>query len=110
MPAAWPASSQRANASPCSTRAGPQAAASKPSSRARAFTAPASTSAESVTAAAPPRQRAPAVLQELDVAEPAPVGLPLLLQPDRRRQRLLDGAERRHLALDLEVLDGEAVP
>src|SRR5438132_420474 len=54
------------------------------------------------------REGAATVLEELDVAEPAPVGPPLLLQADRRRQRLLDGAERLHVALHREVLDRKA--
>src|SRR5439155_15575741 len=54
------------------------------------------------------REGAAAVLEELDVAEPATVGTPLLLQADRRRQRLLDGAERLHVALHREVLDRKA--
>ena len=40
------------------------------------------------------RERAPAVLEELDVAEPSPVRLPPLCEPDRRREALLDAVER----------------
>src|SRR5205814_6986381 len=53
-------------------------------------------------------QRAPALLEELHVVEPPPVGAPALLQTYSGGQRLLHTLEVLHLALDLEVLDGEA--
>jgi hypothetical protein len=63
---------------------------SKPSSRARALT-------DWVSA----RQGAAALLEKRDVAEPAPVGAPLVFQAHRGGEPLLDGGEaqdvRRHL-------------
>src|ERR671930_2746979 len=53
------------------------------------------------------RERSPTLLQELDVPEPAAVGLPPLLEADGGGETFLDGGERRHLALDVEVLDRE---
>src|SRR3954471_22665371 len=55
-------------------------------------------------------ERAAALFEELQVIEPAAVGAPALLEPDGSRQRLLHAREALHLALDLEVLDREAVP
>src|SRR4030095_6753184 len=55
------------------------------------------------------RERAAAFLEELQIVEPAAVGAPALLEPDRRCQRLLHAAEALDLALALQVLDVESV-
>src|SRR5262249_56495464 len=55
-----------------------------------------------------PGERAAALLEEAEVAYPAAVGPPSFLQADHGGQRLLQRSERRHLALDLEMLDHEA--
>ena len=57
-----------------------------------------------------PRERPPAVLEELDVTKPAPVDLPLLMEPDRRGKPLFDRGERFDVTLDLEVIDRESGP
>jgi hypothetical protein len=51
---------------------------------------------------------AAAAFEERDVAEPAAVGAPAVLEADRGGQALLDGAEALHVLLDLERLHREA--
>src|SRR5207247_6157581 len=55
-----------------------------------------------------PRERAAPRLEEGEVAIPASIGLPAVLEPDRRRQPLLHRRELLHLALHLDHLGLEA--
>ena len=54
------------------------------------------------------RQRAATLLEKAEVAHPATVSPPPLLQADHGGQRLLERSERLHLALHLEMLNREA--
>src|SRR5712692_11000362 len=54
------------------------------------------------------RERAPARFQERDVAKPAAVRLPAVLEAHRRGQTLLDRVEPAYVSLDLERFDREA--
>ncbi len=111
--AAWPASSQRRSAGAVRGRGGrPDRARDRsPGSSACALTESVSAVASSVmsSAGAPSAhspsscaglheqvaagERAPARLEERDVAKPAAVGLPAVLEPHRRGQTLLDRGE-----------------
>src|SRR2546428_7481012 len=54
-------------------------------------------------------ERSPALLQVLDVPEPAAVTPPLVLQSHHRSQRGLQGGVLLRLALDLEAVNHEPV-
>ncbi len=54
------------------------------------------------------REGASAGLEERDVAKPAPVRPPAVLEAHRRGQSLLDRVEPAYVPLDLQRLDGEA--
>src|SRR5215475_1680998 len=55
-----------------------------------------------------PGQGASALLEEGNVAKPAAVGSPLVLEPHGGRESLLHRIEARHLAFDLDRLGNEA--